>query len=144
MFKIADKEAVDNIKNAFAGIDDIYIADGHHRAASAVKVGLRRRASHPDYTGNEEFNYFLSVLFPDEELMIMPYNRVVKDLNGYSVEDFKKLVSEKFDIQESDSAVSPDKKSVFGMYLDKKWYKLIAKKDIISDDPVDGLDVAIL
>ena len=143
-FKIADKEAVDNIKNAFAGIDDIYIADGHHRAASAVKVGLRRRASHPDYTGNEEFNYFLSVLFPDEELMIMPYNRVVKDLNGYSVEDFKKLVSEKFDIQESDSAVSPDKKSVFGMYLDKKWYKLIAKKDIISDDPVDGLDVAIL
>lgn len=144
VFKIADKEAVDNIKNAFAGIDDIYIADGHHRAASAVKVGLRRRASHPDYTGNEEFNYFLSVLFPDEELMIMPYNRVVKDLNGYSVEDFKKLVLEKFDIQESDSAVSPDKKSVFGMYLDKKWYKLIAKKDIISDDPVDGLDVAIL
>lgn len=144
VFKIADKEAVDNIKNAFAGIDDIYIADGHHRAASAVKVGLRRRASHPDYTGNEEFNYFLSVLFPDEELMIMPYNRVVKDLNGYSVEDFKKLVSEKFDIQESDSAVSPDKKSVFGMYLDKKWYKLIAKKDIISDNPVDGLDVAIL
>ena len=144
VFKIADKEAVDNIKSAFAGIDDIYIADGHHRAASAVKVGLRRRASHPDYTGNEEFNYFLSVLFPDEELMIMPYNRVVKDLNGYSVEDFKKLVSEKFDIQESDSAVSPDKKSVFGMYLDKKWYKLIAKKDIISDDPVDGLDVAIL
>ena len=136
VFKIADKEAVDNIKNAFAGIDDIYIADGHHRAASAVKVGLRRRVSHPDYTGNEEFNY--------EELMIMPYNRVVKDLNGYSVEDFKKLVSEKFDIQESDSAVSPDKKSVFGMYLDKKWYKLIAKKDIISDDPVDGLDVAIL
>lgn len=144
VFKIADKEAVDNIKSAFAGIDDIYIADGHHRAASAVKVGLRRRASHPDYTGNEEFNYFLSVLFPDEELMIMPYNRVVKDLNGYSVEDFKKLVSEKFDIQESDSAVSPDKKSVFGMYLDKKWYKLIAKKDIISDDSVDGLDVAIL
>ena len=74
----------------------------------------------------------------------MPYNRVVKDLNGYSVEDFKKLVAEKFDIQESDSAVSPDKKSVFGMYLDKKWYKLTAKKDIISDDPVDGLDVAIL
>ena len=144
VFKITDKEAVDNIKNAFAGIDDIYIADGHHRAASAVKVGLRRRASHPDYTGNEEFNYFLSVLFPDEELMIMPYNRVVKDLNGYGVEDFKKLVAERFDIQESDSGVSPDKKSVFGMYLDKKWYKLMAKKDIISDDPVDGLDVAIL
>ena len=90
VYKIADKEVVDNIKNAFAGINDIYIADGHHRAASAVKVGLKRRAEHPDYTGDEEFNYFLSVLFPDEELMIMPYNRVVKDLNGYSSEEYQK------------------------------------------------------
>lgn len=144
VYKIADKEAVDNIKNAFAGINDIYIADGHHRAASAVKVGLKRRAEHPDYTGDEEFNYFLSVLFPDEELMIMPYNRVVKDLNGYSSEEFMKIISEKFDIEESAEAVSPAKKADFGMYLDDKWYKLTAKQDILSDDPVDGLDVAIL
>ena len=144
VYKIADKEAVDNIKNAFAGINDIYIADGHHRAASAVKVGLKRRAEHPDYTGDEEFNYFLSVLFPDEELMIMPYNRVVKDLNGYSSEEFMKIISEKFDIEESKEAVSPAKKADFGMYLDDKWYKLTAKQDILSDDPVDGLDVAIL
>ena len=129
VYKIADKEAVDNIKNAFAGINDIYIADGHHRAASAVKVGLKRRAEHPDYTGDEEFNYFLSVLFPDEELMIMPYNRVVKDLNGYSSEEFMKIISEKFDIEESKEAVSPAKKADFGMYLDDKWYKLTAKQD---------------
>ena len=144
VYKIADKEAVNNIKNAFAGINYIYIADGHHRAASAVKVGLKRRAEHPDYTGDEEFNYFLSVLFPDEELMIMPYNRVVKDLNGYSSEEFMKIISEKFDIEESAEAVSPAKKADFGMYLDDKWYKLTAKQDILSDDPVDGLDVAIL
>lgn len=144
VYKISNAQSVENIKKAFAGIDDIYIADGHHRAASAVKVGLKRREEHPDYTGEEEFNYFLSVLFPDEELMIMPYNRVVKDLNGYSKEEFIKKIEEKFEIEESAAAVEPAYKAEFGMYLDEKWYKLKAKKDILSDDPVDGLDVAIL
>lgn len=144
VYKISNAQSVENIEKAFAGIDDIYIADGHHRAASAVKVGLKRREEHPDYTGEEEFNYFLSVLFPDEELMIMPYNRVVKDLNGYSKEKFIKKIEEKFEIEESAAAVEPAYKAEFGMYLDEKWYKLKAKKDILSDDPVDGLDVAIL
>lgn len=144
VYKISNAQSVENIEKAFAGIDDIYIADGHHRAASAVKVGLNRREEHPDYTGEEEFNYFLSVLFPDEELMIMPYNRVVKDLNGYSKEEFIKKIEEKFEIEESAAAVEPAYKAEFGMYLDEKWYKLKAKKDILSDDPVDGLDVAIL
>lgn len=144
VYKISNIQSVENIEKAFAGIDDIYIADGHHRAASAVKVGLKRREEHPDYTGEEEFNYFLSVLFPDEELMIMPYNRVVKDLNGYSKEEFIKKIEEKFEIEESAAAVEPAYKAEFGMYLDEKWYKLKAKKDILSDDPVDGLDVAIL
>ena len=144
VYKISNAQSVENIEKAFAGIDDIYIADGHHRAASAVKVGLKRREEHPDYTGEEEFNYFLSVLFPDEELMIMPYNRVVKDLNGYSKEEFIKKTEEKFEIEESAAAVEPAYKAEFGMYLDEKWYKLKAKKDILSDDPVDGLDVAIL
>ena len=94
VYKIAEPESVNNIEKAFAGIDDIYIADGHHRAASAVKVGLKRREEHPDYTGKEEFNYFLAVLFPDEELMIMPYNRVVKDLNGYNTDEFIKKISD--------------------------------------------------
>ena len=144
VYKISNAQSVENIEKAFAGIDDIYIADGHHRAASAVKVGLKRREEHPDYTGEEEFNYFLSVLFPDEELMIMPYNRVVKDLNGYSKEEFIKKIEEKFEIEERAAAVEPAYKAEFGMYLDEKWYKLKAKKDILSDDPVDGLDVAIL
>lgn len=144
VYKIAEPESVNNIEKAFAGIDDIYIADGHHRAASAVKVGLKRREEHPDYTGKEEFNYFLAVLFPDEELMIMPYNRVVKDLNGYNTDEFIKKISEKFEVEKKETEVTPDKKAVFGMYLDGEWYKLTAKEEILSDDPVDGLDVAIL
>lgn len=144
VYKIAESESVNNIEKAFAGIDDIYIADGHHRAASAVKVGLKRREEHPDYTGKEEFNYFLAVLFPDEELMIMPYNRVVKDLNGYNTDEFIKKISEKFEVEKKETEVTPDKKAVFGMYLDGEWYKLTAKEEILSDDPVDGLDVAIL
>ena len=144
VWKMTDITLVENVRKAFEGIDSVYIADGHHRAASAVKVGLKRRQENPEYTGNEEFNYFLSVLFPDEELMILPYNRVVKDLNGYTQEEFLNKIKEKFDIAESDKQVSPDKKGTFGMYLGGKWYKLTAHKDIMSDDPVDGLDVAVL
>lgn len=144
VWKMTDIALVENVRKAFEGIDSVYIADGHHRAASAVKVGLKRRQENPGYTGNEEFNYFLSVLFPDEELMILPYNRVVKDLNGYTQEEFLNKIKEKFDIAESDRQVSPDKKGTFGMYLGGKWYKLTAHKDIMSDDPVDGLDVAVL
>lgn len=144
VWKMTDITLVENVRKAFEGIDSVYIADGHHRAASAVKVGLKRRRENPGYTGNEEFNYFLSVLFPDEELMILPYNRVVKDLNGYTQEEFLNKIKEKFDIAESDRQVSPDKKGTFGMYLGGKWYKLTAHKDIMSDDPVDGLDVAVL
>lgn len=144
VWKMTDITLVENVRKAFEGIDSVYIADGHHRAASAVKVGLKRRQENRGYTGNEEFNYFLSVLFPDEELMILPYNRVVKDLNGYTQEEFLNKIKEKFDIAESDKQVSPDKKGTFGMYLGGKWYKLTAHKDIMSDDPVDGLDVAVL
>ena len=144
VWKMTDITLVENVRKAFEGIDSVYIADGHHRAASAVKVGLKRRRENPGYTGNEEFNYFLSALFPDEELMILPYNRVVKDLNGYTQEEFLNKIKEKFDIAESDRQVSPDKKGTFGMYLGGKWYKLTAHKDIMSDDPVDGLDVAVL
>lgn len=144
VWKMTDITLVENVRKAFERIDSVYIADGHHRAASAVKVGLKRRRENPGYTGNEEFNYFLSVLFPDEELMILPYNRVVKDLNGYTQEEFLNKIKEKFDIAESDRQVSPDKKGTFGMYLGGKWYKLTAHKDIMSDDPVDGLDVAVL
>lgn len=144
VWKISDETSVGNIEDAFAGISQIYIADGHHRAASAVKVGLKRRESNPGYTGDEEFNYFLSVLFPDEELMIMPYNRVVKDLNGMSEEEFIARIKEKFIVDESSTQVAPAKKGEFGMYLGRKWYTLTAREEILSNDPVDGLDVAVL
>ena len=126
-------------------MDSIYIADGHHRCASAVKVGEKRRASHPDHNGNEEFNYFLSVLFPDNELMIMDYNRVVHDLNGITAPEFLKKLEEVFTIgNPQKEEVRPSAKSDVGLYLDGNWYKLTMKDSVKSTDPVDGLDVAVL
>lgn len=145
VWKISDEDDVNAIYNAFSSINSIYIADGHHRAASAVKVGLKRREENPGYDGTEEFNYFLSVLFPDEQLMIMPYNRVVKDLNGLDKEEYLEDVSKYFNVEEKGhKAFYPENKGSFGMYLDGEWYLLTAKESIVSDDPVDGLDVAIL
>lgn len=144
VWKMSDKDMVENVAEAFSKINEIYIADGHHRAASAVKVGLKRRNENPGYTGQEEFNYFLSVLFPDEELMILPYNRVIKDLNGYSNEEFIAKIGEMFDVEKIGGQVMPDEKGTFGMYIENEWYKLTAHSDILSDDPVDGLDVAVL
>ncbi|MCR5461467.1 MAG: DUF1015 domain-containing protein [bacterium] len=141
---IDDKDSIKTIKDEFDKINEIYIADGHHRCASAVKVGLKRREAHPNYTGSEEFNYFLSVLFQDNQLMIMDYNRVVKDLNGLTSEEFINKLSTMFDIEEEKGEFKPKRKATFGMYLDKKWYKLTAKLDIVSDHPVDGLDVSVL
>lgn len=144
-WKIAGEDDILRIQEAFSGISEIYIADGHHRAASAVKVGFMRREKHPGYSGSEEFNYFLSVLFPDEELMIMDYNRVVRDLNGYEKDAFLHKVREHFDVEEAPEApYRPECKGTFGLYLDGKWYKLTAKPEICPDDPVDGLDVSIL
>ncbi len=144
VWKIDKEDDVSQVSDAFSKMDAIYIADGHHRCASAVKVGMKRREEYPDYNGDEEFNYFLSVLFPDDELMIMPYNRVVKDLNGLSFDDFSAKVSEHFTIVKSDEVPEPKKKSDIFMYYDKSWYKLTAKADIINDDPVKGLDVSLL
>lgn len=145
VWKIDDTESVTAIQNAFAGISQIYIADGHHRAASAVKVGLKRRDANPNYSGKEEFNYFLSVLFPEDQLMIMPYNRVVRDLNGLSKSEFLEAIGAKFTIEPIAKAVGPTSKCTFGMYLDKEWYKLTAKEEIAKQaDPVAALDVSIL
>lgn len=135
---------IQQIADGFEQIQNIYIADGHHRAASAVKVGLKRRAEHPDYDGTEEFNYFLSVLFPHNQLMIMPYNRVIQDLAGMAEEQFLEDLKTSFEIVEEASPVSPDHKGSFGMYLNHQWYRLEAHKDICSEDPVEGLDVSIL
>lgn len=142
---IDDQQQVQEIMECFDKISAVYIADGHHRCASAVKVGLKRREEHPDYNGTEEFNYFLSVLFSDDELRIFDYNRVVKDLNGLTREEFITRVEDNFVIMgQSKSAYSPEEKGCFGMYLDGTWYHLRAKENICSQDAVKGLDVSIL
>ena len=146
VWRIGRAQDVDAIHAAFSEINEIYIADGHHRCASAVKVSQMRRQAKPGYTGEEPFNFFLSVLFPDDQLMIMDYNRVVKDLNGYTEEEFLGKIGESFDIEECGEGVShrPEAKAVFGMCLDGKWYRLKARPEICPTDPVKGLDVSIL
>ncbi|MCR4605066.1 MAG: DUF1015 family protein [Eubacterium sp.] len=149
VWKIADSSDVAEIQNAFKNISDIYIADGHHRAASAVKVGLKRREEKSGKidsdTGRVESDYFLSVLFPQSQLKIYDYNRTVKDLNGLSADDYLKKISENFDVEESGGQVRPDKKGTFGMYLEGKWYKLSAKPALYEGkDVVGALDVSVL
>ena len=169
VFKIDADADIAAVENAFAGINEIYIADGHHRAASAVKVGFKRRDENPGYDGTEEFNFFLSVLFPDEELMIMDYNRVIKDLKGMDAAAFLAKVSEIYEVsllgdaeelKESRAAKAaedlgasqdagddirkPAKKGEFSMLLDGKWYRVSVKDKDRTDDPVAGLDVSLL
>lgn len=142
---ISDDADICTVKEAFDGINQIYIADGHHRAASAVKVGLKRRAEHPDYDGTEEFNYFLSVLFPDEELYIMDYNRVVRDLNGRTPEEFLEEAGKIFDITPlKTDEKRPQEKGNFTMYLNEQWYLCRFRASDLTDDPVRGLDVSLL
>ena len=142
---IDESEMMERIQQCFVKINKIYIADGHHRAASAIKVGCKRRKEHPGYTGEEEFNYFLCTLFAEEELEILDYNRVVKDLNGLSEREFLEKIKESFEVEEAEeSPYAPKQKKEFGMYLGKKWYKLQIKKEQVSDDVVESLDVSIL
>ncbi len=142
---ISDENMIAQLKALFSEVPCTYIADGHHRCASAVKVGLKRREANPAYTGDEEFNRFLSVLFPDDQLAILPYNRVVKDLKGLSKEDFLKAVEDAgFSVTLEKAPVSPKEKGTFGMYLDGNWYLLTADVSLMSDDPVEGLDVSVL
>ena len=145
VWKIAKKEDVDAIYKAFQNIQQIYIADGHHRAASAVKVGLKRRQENPGYTGAEEFNYFLSVLFPHDELRILDYNRTVKDLNGRSLTQFLEEISKNFIVEKAEGQVRPEKKGTFGMYTEGQWYHLTAKPELFEGkDAVGSLDVSVL
>ncbi len=144
---INDVEINEKLATEFSGIDYLYIADGHHRSASAVKVGMKRREEFPEFNGTEEFNFFLSVLFPDEQLYIMDYNRVVKDLNGNADVEYMSKVEEKFKVEcyKGEGQYKPEEKHAFGMYLDGKWYKLTAKEGSYdNNDPVDRLDVSIM
>lgn len=147
VFLIDDAAQIELIEKTFAQIQQIYIADGHHRCASAVKVGYKRREENKGYTGKEEFNYFLSVLFPDEELVIMDYNRVVKDLNGLSKEVFLEKLREKYavsELEEEKAKTCPKQKGTTYMYLDDQWYQLVYDEEKRKNDPVEGLDVSVL
>ena len=146
LWVISDRSVVEALTLLFGETDALYIADGHHRSASAVKVGQKRREETPHYTGEEEFNFFMAVIFPDSDLKIFDYNRVVKDLSGLTEEAFLNRVSEKFDITPVEAGpYRPEAKHIFGMYLKDRWYKLSAKSEIIcEEDVIQCLDVSIL
>ncbi len=144
VWKIDDSSDIGAVEKAFKDTESIYIADGHHRCASAVKVGQKRRQEHPDYTGTEEFNYFLSVLFADEELMIMDYNRVIKDLNGHTPKEIIDILSSKGSIEIREGQFKPEHKGEVGVYLDNNWYRFRFDDSLIPDDAVEGLDVSVL
>lgn len=143
---IDDETTIGKLSEAFNNIPSLYIADGHHRAASAVKVGLKRRKENSDYTGDEEFNFFLSVIFCADDLAIMDYNRVIADLNGLSKNAFLEKISDNFFVKSNGiERVKPDARHSFGMYVEGEWFSLKAKPEITDEsDPVKALDVSIL
>jgi uncharacterized protein (DUF1015 family) len=147
VWRVDDESQIAALQAEFAKTPRLYIADGHHRAASAVRVGKKRREQHPGYSGEEEFNFFLSVCFPGEQLYIMPYNRVVKDLNGLPPEQLIAKISEQFRVEPFSGTGSgaPSAKHSFGMYLQDQWYLLTALLGSFdAADPVGQLDVSIL
>ena len=145
-WKIEDDAINARITEIFANVPAFYVADGHHRTAAAARVGAEKREQNPNHTGNEEYNYFLAVIFPESQLKVIDYNRVVKDLNGLSKEEFLSKLSESFDVVEMGSEIyHPTKLHNFAMYLDGKWYSLTAKAGTYNDnDPIGVLDVTVL
>lgn len=141
---VNEDDKIESLTNEFKEVHSLYIADGHHRNASAVKVGLKRRGD-GDYDKDAEFNYYLSVLFPDNQLKIMDYNRVVTDLNGYNESEFLQRIRQVFDIVSCGYSYTPEKPHTFGMYLNHTWYRLSFKENLLkTKEIVAGLDVSIL
>ncbi|HDP75944.1 MAG TPA: DUF1015 domain-containing protein [Bacteroidales bacterium] len=143
---IDDDATIKHITEIFASIPALYVADGHHRTAAAARVGLEKKNANPNHRGDEEYNYFLAVIFPDNQLKIIDYNRVVKDLNGLTSEQFLEKLSEGFVVEEKGTEVyKPQYLHNFSMYLEGKWYSLTAKPGTYNDnDPIGVLDVTIL
>ncbi len=136
---------IDLITRTFDAMTCLYIADGHHRSAAASRVAAARRAANPDHSGNEPYNYFLAVIFPDDQMQIMDYNRVIKDLNGLTPEAFMQKVEQAFSLQPLTAAAKPVQAGEFGMYLAGHWYRLSIKPERIPrNDPVRRLDVSLL
>ena len=143
---IRDAATNARITEIFAGIPALYVADGHHRTAAAALVGAEKRATNPNHTGDEEYNYFLAVIFPESQLKIIDYNRVVRDLNGLTPDEFLEKLSENFDVVDMGSDIyKPNALHNFGMYLNGKWYSLTARPGTYNDsDPIGVLDVTVL
>ena len=144
---IDDESLISEITNIFTKYDSLYVADGHHRTAAAVRVGAEKRAQNPHHTSEEEYNYFMAVVFPESQLKIMDYNRVVKDLNGLGVEDFLSSLSDDFFIKKINESeeINPKCLHNFSMYLDGNWYSLQLKEGRSNDnDPLEVLDVSVL
>lgn len=143
---IRDVDVNARITEIFAQIPALYVADGHHRTAAAALVGAEKRAANPNHTGAEEYNYFLAVIFPESQLKIIDYNRVVKDLNGLTAQEFLARLSESFDVVDMGTDIyKPNALHNFGMYLEGKWYSLTAKAGTYDDnDPIGVLDVTVL
>ena len=145
VWEISDQQVIHKIEQLFSDIHAVYIADGHHRAASAVDVGLKRREENPGYTGEEEYNYFLSVFFPSDELSIYDYNRVVRDLYGHDPEGILSLLEDSFEIGRPQiNPYRPKKRGEFGMYMEGNWYPIKVKPQLVPDDLVEGLDASVL
>ncbi len=146
LWPVQDNNVISGLTALFGTIPALYIADGHHRSASACRVGLKRREEKPEYTGEEEFNYFMAVIFPDSELRVFDYNRVVKDTAGNTPKElFEKITNAGFTVEKiGKEAYRPEAKGNFGMYLEGNWYKLTAKEEIIPDDIIGALDVSVL
>jgi uncharacterized protein (DUF1015 family) len=142
---IADQALIDRLIVLFGSIPRLYVADGHHRSAAAGRVRELRRAGNPHHTGREEYNFFLTVIFPENQLHIMPYNRAVRDLNGRNSGEFIESLSQSFEVTASGETVIPQTRHSFGMYLEGQWYRLHAKPNLVNEsDTVDRLDVSIL
>ncbi|MCK9224805.1 MAG: DUF1015 family protein [Candidatus Muirbacterium halophilum] len=144
-WKISDLSIINNITEQFNEIEYLYVADGHHRSAAAAKTGEKRRSNNALHTGNEEYNWFLAILFPHDDLYIMDYNRAVKDLNGFTEEEFINKVSEIFEVKKVNNAYKPETMHTFGMYINKNWYSLKASEELFDkNDVIESLDVSIL
>jgi uncharacterized protein (DUF1015 family) len=145
LWVIDDARIIDDITKAFARLPHMYVADGHHRSQSASEVCRRYRENNPNYTGNEPYNYFLNVTFPHDELTILPYNRVVKDLNNMSLDEVFKEAEKNFEVRVHKDEFSPDKPHHFGVYAQHKWYEMISRDGSFKpNDPVGSIDAAIL
>lgn len=145
LWVVSDQALIAKMTQIFDSLDKLYIADGHHRSAAASRVAAQRRARNPNHTGQEAYNYFLSVIFPANQLQILDYNRVVKDLHGLSVEQFLARLEGNFFVQSSEGAVKPQRKGEIGMYIAGRWYQLIIRPEKIPlHDPSARLDVSLL